>query len=141
MNENLKIDVYQRVVNGADCDVETVKKNTCVLFANKFANGKKDIYFYSSDFMCDAEDVFQLEYYIEYTNGEIKSGNCMIDTKEILSAFGFANYEELKKYFVEKYDDDDENAWKSIINEMKGKGLSPGVDEQEGGPSFMTNMF
>ena len=140
MNEDLKIDVYQRVVNDADCDKETVKKNTCVLFANKFANGKKDIYFYSSDFMGDGVDVFQLDYNIEYANGEMKYGNCMIDTKEILSAFGFANYEELKNYFVGKYDDD-ENAWKSIIKEMEGKGLSPGVDEQEGGPGFMTNMF
>lgn len=140
MNEDLKIDVFKRVVNSADCDRETVKKNTCILFAKKYANCMKDIYFYSSDFMGDGEDVFQLDYNIKYTNGEFKYGNCLIDTKEILSAFNFANYEELKNYFTNKFVDD-EKAWQKIIQEMEGKGLSPGVDEQVGGSDYMTNMF
>ena len=140
MNEDLKIEVYRRVVNNADCDEETVKKNVCILFAKKYANCMKEVYFYSSDFMGDGEDVFQLDYNIEYTNGEIRSGNCMIDTKEILPAFGFANYDELKKYLAEKYVDD-EDAFRKIVQEMVGKGLEPGVDEQVGEPGFMTNMF
>ena len=140
MNDDLKIDVYQQVVNGADCDIETVKKNTCVLFAKKYADCMKEIYFYSSDFMLDGEDVFQMEYNIKYTNGELRYGNCMLDTKDILTAYSFADYDELKDYFARKYSDD-ENAWQNIIEEMKGKGLSPDVDEQVGDSGFMTNMF
>lgn len=140
MNVDLKIDVYKRVVNRADCDIEAVKKNTCVLFAKKYANCMKEIYFYSSDFMGDGEDVFQMDYNIEYLNGEFKYGNCMVDTKDIIPAFGFTNYEDLKKYLAEKYVDD-EKAWQKIVNEMKEKGLEPGVDEQVGGSDFMTNMF
>lgn len=63
----------------------------------------------------------------------------MVDTKDVLSAFGFADYEELKTYLAKKYNDD-ENAWQKIVKEMEDKGLSPNVDESEGGPDFMTNM-
>jgi hypothetical protein len=39
MDEDLKIDVYQRVVNGVDYnEKEAVKKTACVLYAKKFAN-------------------------------------------------------------------------------------------------------
>ena len=141
MNEDLKITVYQRVVNNVDsAEKDAVKKNACVLYAKKFANGMKEIHFYSSDFMGDGEDLFQMDYNVEYTNGEFKNGNCMVDTKDVLSAFGFTNFEELKVYLGKKYNDD-EKAWQRIVKEMEDKGLSPNVDENEGGPNFMTNMF
>ena len=57
-----------------------------------------------------------------------------------LSAFGFADYEKLKAYLAEKYNDD-EKAWQKIVKEMKDNGLSPSVDESEGGPDYMTNMI
>lgn len=141
MNEDLKIDIYQRVVNGVDySEKEAVKKTACVLYAKKFANGMREIHFYSSDFMGDGEDLFQMDYNIEYSNGDFQNGNCMIDTKEILSAFEFSNYEELKSYLAGKYNDD-EKAWQKIVEEMKKKGLSPSVDESEGGDNFVTNIL
>ena len=47
--------------------------------------------------------------------------------------------EELKSYFLNKYTDNN-NAWRNIINEMQEKGLSPMVDEDEGGYNYMTNL-
>ena len=42
MNEDLKIDIYQRVVNDVDySEKEAVKKTVCVLYAKKFANGMR----------------------------------------------------------------------------------------------------
>lgn len=141
MNEDLKIYIYQRVVNGVDYnEKEVVKNTTCVLYAKKFANCMREIHFYSSDFMGDGEDLFQMDYNVEYSNGEFQNGNCMVDTKDVLFAFGFADYEELKTYFAEKYNDD-EKAWQKIVKEMEDKGLSPNVDESEGVPDFMTNML
>ena len=141
MNEDLKIYIYQRVVNGVDYnEKEVVKNTTCVLYAKKFANCMREIHFYSSDFMGDGEDLFQMDYNVEYSNGEFQNGNCMVDTKDILSAFDFADYEELKNYLAGKYNDD-EKAWQKIVKEMEDKGLSPNVDESEGGPNFMTNML
>ncbi len=104
MNEDLKIDVYQRVVNGVDfSEKEAVKKSACVLYAKKFSNRMKEIHFYSSDFMGNGEDLFQMGYNIECTNGDFQNGNCMIDTKEAIAVFGFANYDELKSYLGNKY--------------------------------------
>ena len=141
MNEDLKIDVYKRIVNEAESnEKEAIKKTACILYVNKFANGMKEIYFYSSDFMGEGKDVFQMDYNIEYTNGEFQNGNCMIDIKDVITAFGFADYKELKTYFAEKYKDD-MKAWQKIVKEMEEKGLSPSVDESEGDSSFMTNML
>lgn len=140
MNEDFKIDIYQRVVNGVDySEKEAVKKTACILYASKFANGSKEIHFYSSDFMNEGEDLFQFEYNIEYTNGDFQHGDGMIDTKEVLEAFGFADYSELKTYLTEKFNDD-EKAWHKIVKELEDKGLSPNVDENEGGSNFMTNF-
>ena len=141
MNEDLKVDVFQRVINGVDYnEKEAVRKTACVLYAKKFANGMREIHFYSSDFMGDGEDLFQMDYNVEYSNGEFRNGNCMVDTKNILSAFGFADYEELKTYFAEKYNDD-EKAWQKIVKEMEDKGLSPSVDENEEDTNFMMNIL
>lgn len=132
MNEDLKIDVYQHVVNNIrDAEKEAVKKTVCVLYAEKFDNGTKEIYFYSSDFMDDGEDSFQMDYNIEYDNGKSLHGDCMVNSEELIAAFGFNDYEELKAYFAEKYTDD-ENAWEKIIEEIKGKGLCANEYEDEG---------
>ena len=131
MND-LKIDIYQRVVNRADdSEKESIKNTACILFAKRYANNMKEIFFYSSDFMGDGEDLFQMDYNVEYTNGEFLHGDASIETKSVLAAFGFTDYDELKNYFSNKYADD-EKAWQKIIDEMKGKGLSPSVDESEG---------
>ena len=141
MNEDLKIDVYQRLVNSTEySEKEAVKKTACVLYAKKFSNGLREIHFYSSDFMGDGEDLFQMDYNIEYTNGDFQNGNCMIDTTEVLHTYGFKDYEALKNYFAGKYNDD-EKAWQKIVKEMQDKGLSPSVDESEGGDNFMTNIL
>ncbi len=64
----------------------------------------------------------------------------MIDTKDVITAFGFTDYKELKTYFAERYKDDIK-AWHKIVKEMEEKGLSPSVDESEGDYSFGTNML
>jgi effector-binding domain-containing protein len=140
MNEDLKIAAYKRIVNRVESsEKEAVKRTACILYASKFANGTKEIHFYSSDFMNENEDLFQFEYNIEYTNGDFQNGNGMIDTKDVLEAFGFVGYSELKTYFSEKYNDD-ERAWHKIVKELEDKGLSPIVDESEGGNDYMTNF-
>jgi len=132
MKEELKNNVCKRVINEVeDSEKEAVKQTICVLCAMKFANGAKEIYFYSSDFMNEGIDLFQLEYNVEYANGEFQNGSCMIDTKEIISSFDFVDYGELKAYFVNKYNNDT-NAWQKIVQELKDKGLSPSIDESEG---------
>ena len=128
MNEDLKKNIYQRVLDY----VEDPKKNVGILLAKRFANATKEIYFYSSDYLGEGKEIFHVEYNMEYNNGDIQDGNCSIDTDDVLTAFGFKDYEELKSYFLNNYTDDN-NAWRNIINEMQEKGLSPMVDENEGG--------
>ena len=131
MNEDLKIAVYKRVVNEVDYpEKEAVKNTACVLYASKFVNGTKEIHFYSSDFMNEGEDLFQFEYNTVYTNGDFQHGDGMIDTKEVLEAFGFSDYAELKAHFYAKYNDD-KKAWHKIVKELEDKGLSPSVDEND----------
>lgn len=140
MDENLKLDVQKHLINEVDPSERLAVKNTfCVLFAKKYANSMKEIHFFSSDCMGDDEDYFQMDYNVEYTNGEHQNRNCMIETKDVLLALGFANYEALRDYFIEKYNDN-ENAWDLIVKEMKEKGLSPDVDKNEGNSYFMTDM-
>ncbi len=109
------------------------------LLAKKFANGTKEVHFYSSDYMTEGEELFQMDYNIEYANGDFQNGNCMINVNEVVSAFGFANYDALRAYFADKYSDDD-NAWQKIVKELQDSGLSPDLDESEGGDNFMTNI-
>ncbi|MBQ6964147.1 MAG: hypothetical protein IJP82_00460 [Bacteroidaceae bacterium] len=91
----------------------------------------KEMHFYSSNFMGDGEDLFQMDYNVEYTNSDFQNGNCIIDTKDVVAALGFVDYEELTTYLANKYNDD-EKAWQKIVEEMQGKGLSPNVEESEG---------
>lgn len=141
MNEDLKIDIYKNIIQKTDSfEKKAVKETICIIFAKKYANCIKEVHFYSSDLLGDNIDVFQLDYNIYYSNGEFRNGNCMVDTKDVISAFGFIKYEELKKYLSDKYLDN-ENAWKEIIQEFKGKGLSTNVDESQGGDGYFTNIF
>jgi len=134
MNEDLKKEVYQRV-----SDYVEDPKNVSILLAKRFANTIKEIYFYSSDYLGEGKEFFHVEYNMEYNNGEFQGGDCSIDTNDVLTAFGFNNYEELKSYLLNKYTDDN-NAWRNIIHEMQEKGLSPLVDEDEGDSNYMTNI-
>ena len=140
MNEDIKIDVYQNLISGKDdFEKEAVKKTACILFADIIDNGTKEIYFYSSDFMNDGIDMFQFEYNVNYDSGEFREGNGFVDTQEILDAFGFTNYDELKAYVANKYNDD-EDAWQKIVEELEAKGLNPNVEESEGDSNFMMNF-
>ena len=140
MKEDLKIFAYEHIISNADSEEQqAIKKTCCILYVNKFANGIKYIYFYSSDLFGFGEEDFQLEYDIEYSNGDFQHGDAIISTKELIDAFGFEDYNSLKLYFANKYVDDI-NAWRKIIMEIQGKGLSPNIDENEGGNNYMTNL-
>jgi hypothetical protein len=140
MNEDLKIDLYKKLINQADSyEKEAIKNTVCILLVKKCSNCIKEIYFYSSDLCNEGIDDFQLEYNIEFSNGEFNGGSCLIDTKEVMEAFGFETYDDLKTYFSQKYSDRDD-AWEAIIEEMRAKGLDPSVDENEGEYDFMTNL-
>ena len=140
MKEDLKIFAYEHIISNADSEEQqAIKKTCCILYVNKFANGIKYIYFYSSDLLGFGEEDFQLEYDIEYSNGDFQHGYAIISTKELIDAFGFEDYNSLKLYFANKYVDDI-NAWRKIIMEIQGKGLSPNIDENEGGNNYMTNL-
>ncbi len=131
MNEDFKIDLYKKLISVADpLEMESMKKSLCILFANKKNNNRKGIYFYSSDLCDDGVEVLQLEYIIELFNGDSKEGNCIVDTDDILAAFNFKTYNDLKRYFYDKYVDKDD-AWQSIIQEIKDKGLNPSIDESD----------
>ena len=140
MKEDLKIFAYEHIISNADSEEQqAIKKTCCILYVNKFANGIKYIYFYSSDLLGFGEEDFQLEYDIEYSNGDFQHGDAIISTKELIDAFGFEDYNSLKLYFANKYVDDI-NAWRKIIMEIQGKGLSPNIDENEVGNNYMTNL-
>ncbi len=140
MNEDLKIDLYKRLVNQADpSEKGAIKETICILSAKKCSNCLKETYFYSSDMANEGFDDFQLEYNVEYSNGDFQYGSCEIATEEVLEAFGFNSYNDLKKYFSDKYIDKDD-AWRAIVQEMREKGLEPLVDEGEGDDNFMTNF-
>ena len=140
MNEDLKIDLYKKLVSQADTNEKEAIKNTiCILLVKECSNCIKKIYFYSYDLCNEGIDEFLLDYDIEYSNGEFKNGSCIIDTTEVMDAFGFESYDDLKKYFSQKYSDRDD-AWKAIIEEMKEKGLNSSVDENEGDYDFMRSI-
>ncbi len=140
MKEDLKIFVYERIIDNADSEEQqAIKKTCCILYVNKFANGIKYIYFYSSDLLGVGEEDFQLEYDIEYSNGDSQHGDAIINTKDLIDAFGFEDYNSLKLYFANKYVDD-MNAWRKIIMEIQGKGLSPSIEENEGNNNYITNL-
>lgn len=141
MNDDLKISFYQKIIRSANPDEEeAIKKTACVLFAKKCANCKKEIHFYSSDLLGDGIDTFLLEYNRYYSNGEFQHGDSLLDTDEIIKAYGFKSYDELKEYLSQKYVDD-ENAWSAIIKEFEDKGLKLNVDETEGEDGYSTNII
>lgn len=140
MNEDLKNNLYKRLVNqAAPNEKKAIKETICILLAKECANCFKDIYFYSSDMANEGADDFQLEYNVEYSNGDFQYGSCVIATEEALEAFGFNSYHDLKKYLSDKYIDKDD-AWRAIVQEMKDKGLEQFVDEGEGDDDIMTNF-
>ena len=140
MNEDLKIDLYERLVNQAEpSEKGAIKETICILLAKECANCFKDTYFYSSDLINEGFDDFQLESNVEYSNGDFLCRSCIIPTEEVLDAFGFGSYNDLKKYLSDKYIDKDD-AWSAIVQEMKDKGLEPSIDEDEGNGDIMTNF-
>ena len=63
MKEDLKIFAYEHIISNANSEeLQAIKKTCCILYVNKFANGIKYIYFYSSDLLGFGEEDFQLEY-------------------------------------------------------------------------------
>ena len=57
MKEDLKIFAYEHIISNADSEEQqAIKKTCCILYVNKFANGIKYIYFYSSDLLGFGEE-------------------------------------------------------------------------------------
>lgn len=136
MNEDFKKRVYDRLTFGADEEKKiSLEESLCMLYAEEFSNGSKEIHFYQSDYFKRDEKFFIIEYDIDYNNGESYSGHCLTEMEELLPAYGFTDYDALKGYYVGKYLND-RNAWHKIVDEMRTKGLSPMADEEEGFDGF-----
>ena len=106
-------------------------RNKCTLCSKRYANSKKEVYFYAES-MEDNDDIqFNIEYHTEYSNGELQDGYAYVDIEELAEAYRMNDFNEIKQYFISKYKDD-ERAFKNIIEDMKGKGLNPYIDETEG---------
>lgn len=110
---------------------ETGIRNKCTLCSKKYANSKKEICFYIESMDGNDEIQFNIEYHTEYSNGELQDGYAYVDIEELAEAYGMNDFNEIKQYFISKYKDD-ERAFKNIIENMKGKGLNPYIDETEG---------
>jgi len=105
-----------------------------ILYSESRANSKKEVYIYIKDLGYNEEEdvVFNVDYHIEYDNGDFQDGNAFVPVEEIFNAYDTGDYDTLRQHFIGHYKGDKE-AFTNIINELKKKGLNPNVDESEGG--------
>lgn len=99
-----------------------------LLLDKQYSNCTKKVAIYTEILDDEDGEMFNIDYDIEYVNGEGKQGNAFVSLEDTLASYGFGSYDEQKKYFEGKYKDD-ENAFQKIVKELDEKGLDPNVDE------------
>lgn len=102
-----------------------------IIFSEKKGNSHKSVYFYLEDICGDGIISFNIDYEINNVNGTFENGNGFVDLDNVLKAYKFKDYNELKSYLVGKFESDT-NAFYSIIADMKSKGITLNVDESKG---------
>ena len=101
-----------------------------LLLNKQYSNCTKKVAIYKEFLDDEIGEIFNIDYDIEYVNGEGQQGNAFVSLEDALASYGYASFEELKKYFEGKYKDD-EKAFQKIVQELEEKGLEPNVDETE----------
>lgn len=131
MNIKLKESFYKRIIKSDSFgEKNEINSSLTIIFAEKYANCEKYIWFYISDFMDEGELMLQVEYEINYSNGDSQFGDYFIELEDVLNTFGYKTYKQLQLNLERKYKDDNK-AWYNILSELKSLGLEPNVDESE----------
>lgn len=112
-------------------NVSLKRDSKVIVFSEKEGNSHKSVYFYLEDICDDGIISFNIDYEINNENGTFENGNGFEDLDNVLKAYNFKDYNELKSYLVGKFESD-KNAFYNIIADMKSKGITLNVDESEG---------
>lgn len=117
--------------------------NKCFLFKKEYVNRAKSVVIYTEDLENNGNLVFNVDYDIQYSNGEGQHGNAMVDLEDVLKAYNLRTFNEVVENLKARYEND-EKAWQKNVSEMKGKGLDVCDDENESCENengfYMTNL-
>lgn len=108
-------------------------RRNVTLFKKNDAFSRTEIFIYLEEDDEYDEIVFNVEYSTEYKDGTFNYGNGFGRLDEILKSYQFNDPEQILLYFKQRYDND-EKAFKKIVEDIKNKGINLSVDEAEGGP-------
>ena len=86
------------------------------------------VYVYYQDPYKDGRYTLNIDYSMESDSGDSLNGTCITDLTEVLDVFEKQNFDELKAFLIEYYKDN-EDAWNTIIEDFKSKGLKLVFDE------------
>ena len=86
------------------------------------------VYVYYQDPCKDGRYTLNIDYCMDSDTGESLNGTCIADLGDVLTAFAKNSYDELKDYLIENYKDN-EDAWNTIIEDLKMKGIQLVYDE------------
>ena len=101
-----------------------------LLLDKQYSNCTKRVAIYSEKLEDIDGELFNIDYDIEYVNGEGKQGNAFVSLEDTLASYGFASEDDLKSYYMEKYNGD-EKGFHKIVQELEERGLEPNVEETE----------
>lgn len=122
-------------------NMEKKEEKVCTLYHKETNHRTKTVTIYVEDLDGDGELFFNIDYDIEYSNGEGQQGNAFVELDEVLKAYHVNSFVELVKELSDRYNGD-ERSWQKIVEELKGKGLYVDVDENESDDfgAIMTNI-
>ena len=86
------------------------------------------VYIYYQDPLRNGDFTLNVDFSMESDTGESIDGTCIANLKDVLVAFGRQDFDDLKDYLVIKYRDN-EDAWNTIIEDFKARGISLVYDE------------
>lgn len=101
-----------------------------LLLDKQYSNCTKRVAIYSEKLEDIDGELFNIDYDIEYVNGEGQQGNAFVSLEDTLASYGFASEDDLKSYYMEKYEGD-EKGFHKIVQELEERGLEPNVEETE----------
>lgn len=101
-----------------------------LLLDRQYSNCTKRVAIYSEEIEDIDGKLFNIDYDIEYNNGEGKQGNAFVSLEDALSSYGFSSEKELRSYYMGKYEGD-EKGFHKIVQELEERGLEPNVEETD----------
>ena len=112
-------------------NISLERDSKVIVFSEEKGNSHKSVYFYLEDICDDGIISFNIDYEINNGNGTFENGNGFENLDNVLKAYSFNDYNELRSYLIGKFGSD-QNAFYNIIADMKSKGITLNVDESEG---------